>query len=172
MKCCTFAQLQPQLLSSQSFFFPKLYIPSTPNSRLMSWRLGCVPLCGFIRNSSGCCFKSVLNLSGRCFSQNLLKFIESFLSLSAYCLQYLVHIYNFGSSLAVLLELLRFVVHVTFLWQQCSVSHWSCSWQQFSYQIVACLRTFGSEHHLLRVPYCTSTFCSTLKVKDHCNLLG
>ena len=89
------------------------------------------------------------------------------------CLLFVVlSIYNFGSSLAVLLELLRFVVHVTFLWQQCSVSHWSCSWQQFSYQIVACLRTFGSEHHLLRVPYCTSTFCSTLKVKDHCNLLG
>lgn len=33
------------------------------------------------------------------------------------CLLFVVlSIYNFGSSLAVLLELLRFVVHVTFLW--------------------------------------------------------
>ena len=170
MKCCAFAQLQPQLLSSQSFFFPMLYIPSTPNSRLMFRQLSCLSLCGFVRNSSDCCssqqkfkwlaFQSESFEIQRIFSQSL-------------CLLFVVlSIYNFGSSLAVLLELLRFVVHVTFLWQQCSVSHWSCSWQQFSYQIVACLRTFGSEHHLLRVPYCTSTFCSTLKVKDHCNLLG
>ena len=166
MKCCAFAQLQPQLLSSQSFFLPKLYIPSTPNKRLMLQWLSCVSLCGFVRNSSGCC-SSQLEIQVVVVSES-----KNLFSVSQPTVCSTQYIYDFGSSLAVLLELLRFVVHVTFLWQQCSVSHWSCSWQQFSYQIVACLRTFGSEHRLLLVPYCTSTFCSTLIVKDHCNLLG
>ena len=89
---------------------PKLIDTKYSKHSIYALAVDFLSLCSLVRNSSG-------NRSSQLGSQAVVVLeIQTNFTLSLHLLFAVLSMYNFGSSLAVLLELLRFVVHVTFLW--------------------------------------------------------